>query len=117
GGVLWGTLAVAGTLAIALAIRDQPAWLAGVLGLLLVALGRPLACYYYAFVAALPLASERRAEVAGILVALALASGIVARFSAFGMDEQYAAQSLLVVLTFVFVASAFLGQRVADAPG
>jgi hypothetical protein len=112
---LWLTLALTGTVAIALALRDQPAWLAGALALLLVALGRPLACYYYAFVAALPLASERRPEVSGILVALALASGIVARFTVYGADEQYAAQSLLVVLTFVFVASAFLGSRTDDA--
>ena len=58
--------------------RARPAGVGGcVLGLLLVPLVRPLACYYYAFVAALPLASERRADVAGIAVALALASGMV----------------------------------------
>jgi len=109
--VLWLTLALLGVAAIAFAVRDQPAWAACVLGLLLIPLARPLACYYYAFVAALPLASERRADVAGIAVALALASGIAARLSAYGPDEQYAAQSLLVVLAFAFIASSFLGRR------
>jgi len=113
--VLWVLLALLGAAAIALAVRDQPAWAACVLGLLLVPLFRPLACYYYAFVAALPLASERRADVAGIALALALASGIVARMSGFGVDEQFAAQSLLVVLAFAFIASSFLGRRSAPA--
>jgi len=107
---LWLALALAGVAAIAFAVREQPAWAACVLGLLLVSLFRPLACYYYAFVAALPLASERRADVAGIALALALASGIVARMSSFGIDEQYAAQSLLVVLAFGFMASSFIGR-------
>jgi hypothetical protein len=107
---LWLALALAGVAAIAFAVRDQPAWAACALGLLLVSLFRPLACYYYAFVAALPLASERRADVAGIALALALASGIVARLSSFGVDEQYAAQSLLVVVTFAFMASSFVGR-------
>ena len=105
---LWIALAIVGVVAVGFALRDQPAWMACLLGLLLVPLGRPLACYYYAFVAALPLASERRADVAGIAVALALASGIVARMRGFDVDEQYAAQSLLVVLAFAFMASAFL---------
>jgi len=113
---LWLALALAGVAAIAFAVRDQTAWAACVLGLLLVSLLRPLACYYYAFVAALPLASERRADVAGIALALALASGIVARMSTFGVDEQYAAQSLLVVLAFGFMASSFIG-RLRPAKG
>jgi len=107
---LWIGLALAGVVTIAFALREQPAWIACVLGLLLIPLGRPLACYYYAFVAALPLASERRADVAGISVVLALASGIVARLTGFGVDEQYAAQSLLVVLAFAFIASSFVGR-------
>jgi hypothetical protein len=107
---LWILLAAAGLVAIALAVRDQPAWAACTLGLLLVPLGRPLACYYYAFVAALPLLAEERAELAGITVALALASGIVAALPTFGVDEQYVAQSLLVLLTFGLIASAFLGR-------
>jgi hypothetical protein len=107
---LWIALALVGVGAIALAVRGQPAWAACVLGLLLVPLGRPLACYYYAFVAALPLASERRADVAGIALALALASGIVARMTGFGVDEQYAAQSLLVLLAIGFMASSFIGR-------
>jgi hypothetical protein len=113
--VLWLGLAIAGLIAIAFAVRDQPAWCACVLGLLLIPLGRPLACYYYAFVAALPLASERRPDVAGIAAALALASGIVALMSGFGIDEQYAAQSLLAVLAFAFIASSFVGQRRGSA--
>lgn len=112
---LWILLALAGATAIAFAVRDQPAWAACVLGLLLIPLARPLACYYYAFVAALPLLGERRADAAGIAVALALASGIVARLSAFGVDEQYAAQSLLVLLAFAFIASSFMG-RTAPSP-
>ena len=108
---LWIALALLGAAAIALATREQPAWAACVLGLLLVPLARPLACYYYAFVAALPLASERRADVAGIAVALALASGLVAQLSGYGVDEQYAAQSLLVLLAFAFIASSFLARR------
>jgi hypothetical protein len=108
---LWIALAVVGVVAMAFAVRDQPAWAACLLGLLLIPLGRPLACYYYAFVAALPLASERRSDVAGIVVALALASGIVARLTGFAIDEQYAAQSLLVVLAFAFMASAFVERR------
>jgi hypothetical protein len=114
--VLWVALAALGTAAIALAVREQPAWAACVLGLLLIALGRPLACYYYAFVAAVPLLSERRADIAGIVVALALASGIVSHLSTYGVDEQYAAQSLLVVSAFAFVASSFLGRRALAAP-
>lgn len=111
--VLWIALAIAGVVAIAFAVRNQPAWAACVLGLLLIPLGRPLACYYYAFVAALPLASERRADVAGIALALALASGIVGRMAGFVVDEQYAAQSLIVVLAFGFMASSFIERRAA----
>ena len=33
--------------------------------------------------------------------------------SGFGVDEQYAAQSLLVVLAFGFIASSFIGRRAA----
>jgi hypothetical protein len=115
--VLWLALALAGLGAIAFAVRDQPAWCACVLGLLLIPLGRPLACYYYAFAAAVPLASERRADVAGIAAALALGSGVVALMTGFGIDEQYAAQSLLVVLAFAFIASSFLNRRARPAPG
>jgi hypothetical protein len=111
---IWIVLAAAGAGAVALAVREQPAWAACLLGLLLVPLFRPLACYYYAFVAALPLLAEQSLEAGGIAVALALASGIVARFSEFGMDEQYAAQSLLVMLTFAYAASCFVGRRPAD---
>ena len=107
----WIALALLGVAAIALAIRGQPAWAACVLGLLLIPLFRPLACYYYAFVAALPLLSERRADIAALAVALALASGIVAGSSAYGVDEQYAAQSLLVVIAGGFMASSFLARR------
>jgi hypothetical protein len=114
---LWLALGLAGLVALGFALRDQPAWCACVLGLLLIPLGRPLACYYYAFVAALPLASERRPEVAGIAGALALASGIVALMAGFGIDEQYAAQSLLVVLAFAFIASAFVGRRAEVSAG
>jgi hypothetical protein len=112
---LWIVLAAAGAAAIALAVREQPAWAACVLGLLLIPLGRPLACYYYAFVAAVPLLSERRADVGAIAVALALASAIVARLPSYGVDEQYAAQSLLVVIAFAFVASAFIGRTAPAA--
>lgn len=112
---LWIALALAGAAAIAFAVRDQPAWAACLLGLLLIPLGRPLACYYYAFVAALPLLGERRADVGGIAVALALASGIVARLSRYGIDELYAAQSLLVVLAFAFIASSFLARATPPA--
>jgi hypothetical protein len=114
--VLWLAVALLGTAAIALAVREQPAWAACLLGLLLIPLGRPLACYYYAFVAAVPLLSERRADVAAIAVGLALASGIVARLSSYGIDEQYAAQSLLVVLAFAFVASSFAARRANADP-
>src|SRR5262249_26746903 len=107
---LWIVLALAAATPIAFPVRDQPASAPGALGLLLIPVGRPLACYYYAFVAALPLLGERRADVAGIAVVLALASGILARLSRFGVDEQYAAQSLLVLLVFAFVASSFLGK-------
>jgi hypothetical protein len=112
---LWLALALAGLVAVAFAVRDQPAWCACLLGLLLIPLGRPLACYYYAFLAALPLASERRPDVAGIAAALALGSGIVALMSGFGIDQQYAAQSLLVVLAFAFIASAFVARRASPA--
>jgi hypothetical protein len=105
---LWMVM-VAGALgAVGLAVRDQPAWAACILGLLLIPAGRPLACYYYAFVCALALLVERSLEAGGIVVGLALASGLVARFSSYGMDEQYAAQSLLVVLAFAFVTSCFV---------
>ncbi len=105
---LWLTLAAGAVLAVAFAVREQPVWTACLLGLLLVPFGRPVACYYYAFVAALPLLAERRAEVGGITVALALSAGIVSRLSRYRIDEQYAAQSLLVVCAFVFIASCFL---------
>jgi hypothetical protein len=114
---LWIALAALGTLAIAWAVRDQPVWAAGVLGLLLVPLATPIACYYYAFVAAIPLLAERKSEVGGITLALAIAAGLVARLSRYEMDEQYVAQSLLALVAFVFVASAFLGRRQPAAPG
>jgi hypothetical protein len=111
---IWIALVAAGVAAVALAVREQPAWAACLLGLLLIPLFRPLACYYYAFVAALPLLTERSLETGGIAVALALASGIVARFSGFGMDEQYAAQSLLVVMAFAYATSCFVGRPAAN---
>jgi hypothetical protein len=107
---LWMALALVGVVFVAFALRDQPAWVACLLGLLLIPLGRPLACYYYAFVAALPLASERRGDTAGIVVALALASGVVARLTTFGVYQQYAAQSLLVMLAFAFLLSSFVSR-------
>jgi hypothetical protein len=112
---LWVGLAVLGTLAVAAGLRDQPAWVAAVLGLLLIPLGTALACYYYVFVAALALLAERRSEVGGITLALTIAAAVVARLSHYEMDEQYAAQSLLMLLGFAFIASAFL-PRQARAP-
>ena len=108
---LWIALAALGALALALGVRDQPTWAAAVLGLLLVPLATPIACYYYAFVAAIPLLAERKSEVGGIALALVFAAGLVARLSHYEMDEQYAAQSLLAMVAFVFVASAFIGRR------
>ncbi len=113
--VFWIAIVAGAIVAVGLAVRDQPAWAACILGLLLVPAGRPLACYYYAFACALPLLAERSLEAGGIVVGLALASGVVARFSAYAMDEQYAAQSLLAVLAFAFVASCFLKRRDAAA--
>ena len=114
---IWIALAALGTLAIALAVRDQPVWAAGVLGLLLVPVATPIACYYYAFVTALPLLTERKSEAGGITLALALAAGLVARLPRYEMDEQYAAQSLLALVAFVFLASAFIGRRRPAEPG
>jgi hypothetical protein len=108
---LWIALVALGTLAITLAVRDQPTWAAAVLGLLLVPLATPIACYYYAFVAAIPLLTERKSEVGGIALALVIAAGLVARLSHYEMDEQYAAQSLLALVALVFVATAFIGRR------
>jgi hypothetical protein len=105
---LWFALAAAGTLAIASAVRGQPIWVAATLGLLLAPLATPLACYYYVFVAAIPLLAARRAEVSGIILALVVAAGIVARQARLDTAEQYAAQSLIVLLAFGFVASGFL---------
>ncbi len=110
---LWLLLGALGTVAIAACVRDQPAWLAALLGLLLVPLGTPIACYYYVFVAALALLAEARREVGGLLLALSIASLLVARLSQYDMDEQYAAQSLIVIMTMAFVASAFLSRRAA----
>jgi len=97
--------------AIAGAAVDQPLWGACVLGLLLVPLGTPIACYYYMFIAAVPLLAERRTEVAGVLLTLALAAGVVARMSHLDLANQFAAHSLLVLLAFGFVASAFFARR------
>jgi len=110
---LWVSLAALGTLAVVTCLREQPAWVTAVLGLLLVPLGTPLACYYYVFVAALALLTEFRGEVGGLLIALAVASGVVARLSHYEMDEQYAAQSLIALIAFAFVVSAFLSRRTA----
>lgn len=107
---IWVMLAGVAVLVVALAVREQPVWTACLLGLLLIPFGRPTACYYYAFVAALPLLAERRAEVGGITVALALSAGIVSHLSRYRIDEQYAAQSLLVVFAFAFIASCFFGR-------
>ena len=114
---IWIALAALGTLAIALAVRDQPVWAAGVLGLLLVPVATPIACYYYAFMAALPLLTERKSEAGGITLAIALAAGLVARLPRYEMDEQYAAQSLLALVAFVFLASAFISRRRPAEPG
>ena len=113
---LWLVLVALGVVAVAFATREQPAWAACVLGLLLIPLARPLACYYYAFVALLPLLAARRAEVGGVAIALALASGVVARLPGYGMDEQYAAQSLLVMLASSFIASSFIGRGQTASP-
>ena len=113
---LWLTLAGGAVLAIAFAVLEQPVWTACLLGLLLVPFGRPLACYYYAFVAALPLLAERRAEVGGITVALALSADIISRLSGYRVDEQYAAQSLLAVCAFGFISSCFLDRTRIRTP-
>lgn len=108
---LWLLLGALGTVAVAACVRDQPAWLAALLGLLLIPLGTPIACYYYVFVAALALLAEARREVGGLLLALSIASLLVARLSQYDMDEQYAAQSLIAIMALAFVASAFLSRR------
>jgi hypothetical protein len=108
---IWLTLAAAGALAIALAVRDQPPWAACVLGLLLVPLATPAACYYYIFVAAIPLLAERRDEIAGVTLALVVAAAVVALLR-LSTPVQFAAQSLLVLLAFGFIASSFVSGAV-----
>lgn len=103
----WIAALVAGVVGIAAATRGEPAWATCVLGLLLVPLGTPIACYYYAFFAAVPLLAQRRTEVGALALALALAASLVSRLTRYPDDRQYFAQSLLVVSAFVFVASAF----------
>jgi hypothetical protein len=112
---LWLVLGAMGTVVVAACVRDQPAWLAALLGLLLIPLGTPIACYYYVFVAALALLAEARREVGGLLLALSIASLLVARLSQYDMDEQYVAQSLIAIMALAFVASAFLSRSKAPA--
>jgi hypothetical protein len=107
--IIWVALAAIGLVVVAVAVTEQPPWVAGLLGLLLCPLGPPLACYYYAFVAALPLLADRRREVGGMTLALALASLVLAKLSRRGFDEQYMAQSALVLVAFAFIATSFLG--------
>lgn len=111
---LWLGLAAAGVVAIGFAVRDQPLWAACVLGLMLAPLATPLACYYYIFVAAIPLLAARRPEVAGITLALVVAAGLVARMAQLETPAQFAAQSLLVLMAFGFVASGFITRRAHD---
>jgi hypothetical protein len=94
--------------AVALATRGQPGWSAAALGLTLVPVGPALACYYYAFMAALGSLATRRAEVAITLLGAVTAAGVVARLNRYLVDAQYAAQSLLVLVSLAFVVSAFL---------
>jgi hypothetical protein len=107
---LWLALAAAGAIAIARAVRGQPLWAAATLGLLVAPLATPIACYYFVFVAAIPLLAARRAEVSGIILALVVAAGLVARIPHLETFEQYAAQSLLVLLAIGFVASGFVSR-------
>ena len=113
----WLAVALGWAVAVALATRDQPTWTACLLGLLLVPFGTPVACYYYAFLAGLPLLSERRGDVAAIVLALSVASAIVGRLSRYAMDDQYAAQSLLVISALAFIVSSFLTRRIVSADG
>jgi len=112
----WIAALVAGAVGIAAATRGEPAWATCLLGLLLVPLGTPIACYYYAFFAAVPLLAQRRTEVGALALALALAASLVSRFGPSADDRQYFAQSLLVVSAFVFIASAFSSRSRAESP-
>ena len=112
----WIAALVAGVVGIAAATRGEPAWATGLLGLLLVPLGTPIACYYYAFVAAVPLLAQRRTEVGALALALALAASLVSRLGPSADDRQYFAQSLLVVAAFVFIASAFSSRSRPQSP-
>jgi hypothetical protein len=105
---LWIAAAVVVVGALAFAVESQPVWAAALVGLIAVPFGPALACYYYAFVALLPLLGERRVESAGIVLVLVLSSGAVARLTRYEMDEQYAAQSLLAVVAFIALLTSFV---------
>jgi hypothetical protein len=109
--VPWAIVATLACFAVALATRGQPGWVAAALGLALVPVGPALACYYYAFVAALGCLATRRAEVAVVLLGAVTAAGVVSRLSRYQIDAQYAAQSLLAAVATIFVVSAFLGRK------
>jgi hypothetical protein len=111
----WIAALLAGAVGIAAATRGEPAWATCVLGLLLVPLGTPIACYYYAFVAAVPLLAQRRTEVGALALALTLAASLVSRLEHYPDDRQYFAQSLLVVSVFVFIASAFSSRSPSES--
>ena len=109
----WAIVAALAALGVALAARAQPGWCAAALGLALVPVGPALACYYYAFVAALACLAAQKGEVAVVLLGLTTAAGVAARLPRYRIDSQYAAQSLLAAVALAFVVSAFLGRKTA----
>jgi hypothetical protein len=84
--------------------RRQPDWVAAILGLGLAALTIQLSCYYYAFLLLFALLWPRHASLGLALCAVALASHwILARWRD---EEEYATWLSLVVVAFVFYATA-----------
>ena len=106
---LWWGLAGLAAVAIARATLDQPLWAAWSSGCCWSLWGRRISFATTTCSSRRSHCSpQRRTEVAGISLTLVLAAGVVARMSHLELANQFAAQSLLVLLAFGFVASAFL---------
>jgi hypothetical protein len=89
---------------LAIAVRHEPIWSAAILGIGLVVVASPIACYYYVLLCAYGLLGPRR-EPAGIGLLLLSASGWAFATSGLRLEEPYVAQSAATV-AYVFLVTA-----------
>jgi len=97
---------------LAVAVRNQPPWVSGALGLTFVAFAAEITCYYYAFVLAVAVLADTRDRIAVILLACMALTQLFLwaplSFLPDSADGQYFAMSCVILAAFVAITTSFL---------